>query len=70
MQTEAARGEWFVGVEPAGPSERSRPRVERARGELATGRAALAAVLALWLFGAGVLAAAVAIVPSVYTPLF
>ena len=70
MQTEAARGEWFVGVGPARPSERRRPRVEHARAEAVTGRLALAVVLALGLVGAGVLAAAVAVAPMVYTPLF
>lgn len=70
MQTEAARGEWLAAAETARPSERRRPRVEPARAERATGRVALAAVLALALVCAGVLAAAVAVAPRVYTPLF
>jgi hypothetical protein len=68
MQTEAVRGEWLVEVQPALPTRRGRRRpLAQAR---APGRSAIGAVLALAFFAAGVLAAAVALAPIVYTPLF
>jgi hypothetical protein len=65
MQTEAARGEWFVGTHTV-----ARARVARSRPGTESGRKALVAVCALGLLGAGVLATAIALLPFIYTPLF